>query len=121
MKYTNNPHYHRSIFKHFLQLQIIPTIIFLLVIVGLFLYILKWGHYLINSGYVEHFDTKISSSIDYNSPEFSHTVDLPLTTTYTCHNMCSSQSNCYLTGGNCTSDVDCPGCNPTKKNGNNEK
>ena len=26
--------------------------------------------------------------------------------------MCSSQSKCYLTGGNCTSDIDCFGCNP---------
>lgn len=60
-------------------------------------------HYISNSEKMENF---------YGSPEYSHSVDIPLTTTYSCKNMCSSQSKCYLTGGNCTSDIDCYGCNP---------
>ena len=59
-----------------------------------------------------------------NNSKYSHSVDLPLTTTYTCNNMCSSQSKCYITGEQCTSDTDCYGCNiPNKmyeKNNNNK-
>jgi len=50
------------------------------------------------------------------SPQFSHNVDQPINTTYSCKNMCSSQSKCYITGEQCTSDVDCTGCVPTYKN-----
>ncbi len=98
------------------------TILFTFIVVCLFFFILKWGHFLITSGYIvkniEHFDALYTNPSDYGNPKFSHTVDLPLTTTYTCHNMCSSQSKCYLTGGNCTSDIDCFGCNPYSKKSN---
>ena len=50
-----------------------------------------------------------------NNSKYSHSVDLPLTTTYTCNNMCSSQSKCYITGEQCTSDTDCYGCNIPNK------
>jgi hypothetical protein len=56
------------------------------------------------SNYIDYYNKT------YNDPAYSHTVDLPLTTTYTCNNMCGSQSKCYLTGDQCTSDTDCPGC-----------
>jgi hypothetical protein len=39
-------------------------------------------------------------------------VDLPLTTTFSCNNMCGSTSRCYITGQQCLSDNDCPGCQP---------
>ena len=94
----------------------ISTILFTFVVVFLFIIILQWGIFLIESGYimkrVENFDALYFNKSDYGNPKFSHTVDIPLTTTYTCQNMCSSQSKCYLTGGNCTSDIDCLGCNP---------
>ena len=44
--------------------------------------------------------------------EYSKSVDIPIVKGYSCKNMCSSQSKCYITGGNCTSDGDCEGCNP---------
>lgn len=42
----------------------------------------------------------------------SHTVDLPLTTTYSCKNFCGPTARCALTGQQCLSDMDCPGCQP---------
>jgi hypothetical protein len=100
----------------------ISTILFTFVVVCLFFFILQWGNFLIDSGYImknskndENFDPLYINQPDYGNPKFSHTVDIPLTTTYTCQNMCSSQSKCYLTGGNCTSDIDCVGCNPFGK------
>lgn len=47
-----------------------------------------------------------------SSPSYSHTVDLPLTTTISCNNFCGPQSKCAITGTQCTSDVDCSGCQP---------
>jgi hypothetical protein len=42
----------------------------------------------------------------------SHTVNMPLTTKYSCNNFCGPPSKCSITGDQCTSDVDCPGCLP---------
>jgi hypothetical protein len=41
----------------------------------------------------------------------THTVDLPLTTTVSCTNMCIN-ARCSKTGQQCLSDIDCPGCQP---------
>lgn len=46
------------------------------------------------------------------SSSTSHTVDLPLTTTKSCQNKCGPPARCYITGHQCTSDIDCPGCQP---------
>ena len=45
-----------------------------------------------------------------NGPNFSHTVDQPINTTISCSNVCGPLGRCYLTGEQCTSDVDCYGC-----------
>ena len=42
----------------------------------------------------------------------SHTVDLPLTTTYSCKNFCGPTARCAITGQQCSADIDCPGCQP---------
>jgi hypothetical protein len=42
----------------------------------------------------------------------SHTVNLPLNTTYTCQNFCGPTARCAITGQQCLSDTDCPGCQP---------
>ena len=49
---------------------------------------------------------------DYNTPETSHTVNLPINTTYSCSNMCGPLARCSITGEQCTSDVVCFGCQP---------
>ena len=42
----------------------------------------------------------------------SHTVNLPLTTTYSCQNFCGPTARCSITGQQCFADIDCPGCQP---------
>jgi len=53
--------------------------------------------------------------VDVYSPQESsqttHTVDLPLTTKFSCTNMCIN-ARCSKTGQQCLSDIDCPGCQP---------
>ena len=78
---------------------------FLLVIL-----IFYWIDYLsINKYIIESFQQSNNSSLNNST---SHTVDLPLTTTYSCKNMCGPQARCSLTGQQCTADIDCPGCQP---------
>ena len=79
-----------------------------LIVSSLFLLILifKWMHYLVNKNYI------IEGLRDMGTSDTSHTVNLPLTTTYSCKNMCGPLARCYITGHQCTSDIDCPGCQP---------
>jgi len=88
--------------------------------------IFKWINYLsVNDYIVETFDTldkkaKIKycpCSIQY--PEYeqdkidtSPNIDLPINTTFSCKNMCSSRGRCHITGQQCLTDTDCPGCQP---------
>lgn len=47
-----------------------------------------------------------------NSLETSNTVNMPLTTAYSCKNFCGPNSRCSITGNQCLADGDCPGCQP---------
>jgi hypothetical protein len=40
----------------------------------------------------------------------SHTVDMPLTTKTSCQNFCGPNARCAITGQQCFTDIDCPGC-----------
>jgi len=42
----------------------------------------------------------------------THSVDMPLTNIYSCNNFCAPTSRCAITGQQCFSDIDCPGCQP---------
>ena len=44
----------------------------------------------------------------------THTVDLPLNTSYHCQNFCGPGARCAMTGQQCFTDIDCPGCRPLK-------
>jgi len=69
-----------------------------------------WIHYLVNNKYiVECFDTLVQ---DRGQSDTNHTVNLPLTTTYSCRNFCGPTARCSITGQQCTADIDCPGCQP---------
>jgi hypothetical protein len=46
------------------------------------------------------------------SSKTSHSVDLPLNTIYSCQNFCGPNSRCAITGQQCFTDIDCPGCQP---------
>lgn len=86
--------------------------------------IFKWINYLsINKYIVENFQSDNSNqnnsnqnnSTQNNSTQNNsntHTVDLPLTTSYSCKNFCGPTSRCAVTGQQCFTDIDCPGCQP---------
>ena len=61
---------------------------------------------------VRLFFTKKDGFDDRGAADTNHTVNLPLTTTTTCNNFCGPQAQCAKTRDQCTSDVDCPGCQP---------
>jgi hypothetical protein len=46
-------------------------------------------------------------------------VDLPINTKYSCKNMCGPRGICSMTDEQCTSDIDCYGCQPKKQNKKN--
>uniref|UniRef100_A0A6C0LLF6 Uncharacterized protein n=1 Tax=viral metagenome TaxID=1070528 RepID=A0A6C0LLF6_9ZZZZ len=68
--------------------------------------IFQWINYLVANDYIRE------GLRDLGSSSTSHTVNLPLTTTYSCKNMCGPPSRCSISGQQCTSDIDCPGCQP---------
>jgi hypothetical protein len=53
---------------------------------------------------------------DIGTPDTSHTVNIPLTTRLSCQNFCGPTSRCSITGQQCFTDVDCPGCQPKMTN-----
>lgn len=84
----------------------IGLVLFCLVLIA---WLFKWIDYLTNNDFIiEQFDNNFGNV----SGNISHTVDLPLTTTYSCNNFCGPTSVCSITGQQCLSDVDCSGCNP---------
>ena len=58
------------------------------------------------------------NNIEENSTT-SHTVNLPINTTFSCKNVCGSLNRCLITGEQCSSDIDCYGCQPKKTITNN--
>jgi len=81
------------------------NLVLAVICVLLFIFILNWSHYLSINQYITECFTNASSKT-------SHTVDLPLTTTYSCKNFCGPNSRCAITGQQCFTDIDCPGCQP---------
>jgi hypothetical protein len=76
----------------------------------LFVLIFLWINYLtINDYIIECF----TNNVIPESSKTSHTVNLPLTTTYSCKNFCGPTARCSITGQQCLSDIDCPGCQPS--------
>ena len=68
--------------------------------VAWFVYGFNLLYSLVSNNRVERFENK------------TDVVDLPLTTAYTCDNFCGPTSRCSMTGHQCLSDLDCPGCKP---------
>ena len=89
------------------------NILFLLVISFiLFILIFKWIDYLSSNDYVYQIKQESFTNQEYSGDAISHTVDLPLTTTYSCNNFCGPTARCSITGHQCSADIDCPGCEP---------
>jgi hypothetical protein len=85
------------------------TIFLAVLCVVLLVFIFYWIHFLtIHKYIVECF----SINNNYYNDAVTHSVDLPLTTKYSCKNFCGPTSRCSITGQQCTADIDCPGCQP---------
>jgi len=78
-----------------------------LAVLSILLYIgvIHWGVYL-TKHMVECF------TVDREDPSTNHTVNLPINTTTSCENMCGPTAICSKTGEQCSSDIDCTGCQP---------
>ena len=63
----------------------------------------------------ENFDKYRSYYTDLGLPGTSHTVNLPINTTFECENKCMPPARCSITGQQCQADIDCCGCNPNSK------
>lgn len=95
------------------------TVLFALFRLLLLITIFKWINYLVRNNYVklnkhpvEGFDFNTQVIRDTGSPATTHNVEVPLTTTTSCKNMCGPPNRCSITGQQCFSDIDCPGCEP---------
>ena len=101
------------------------TIIYIFLCLFLFRFIIKYGSSVCSSfkeGLTEF--EKYSQQIipypedarinynDMNSPQYSHTVNLPINDPASCKNFCGPNAKCLLTKEQCTSNIDCQGCNP---------
>ena len=101
------------------------TIIYIFLCLFLFRFIIKYGSSVCSSfkegltdfekysqqviPYPE--DARINYN-DMNSPQYSHSVNLPINDPVSCKNFCGPNAKCLLTKEQCTSDIDCQGCNP---------
>ena len=91
------------------------TIIYVLLCLFLLVFVL------IKYGKIENFDNRkhpigypknaLINYNDINSPLYSHNVNLPINDPISCTNFCGPNSQCLITREQCTSDVDCKGCN----------
>lgn len=91
------------------QYILILAVISLLLLICIF----RWINFLGANNYIsENFDNNTQLVKDIGSDNTSHTVDLPLTTTYSCKNFCGPNATCSITGQQCFADIDCPGCQP---------
>lgn len=95
------------------------NILIALICLLLLICIFKWINYLVINNYVkssnlniEGFDTNTQIIRDTGRSDTTHNVNLPLTTTTSCKNMCGPPNRCSITGQQCFSDIDCPGCEP---------
>ena len=77
-------------------------IFYVIVCLILFVLIMQWVQYLTTNDYI----------VECFTSGASHTVNLPLTTSYSCKNFCGPTARCSITGQQCLSDIDCPGCQP---------
>ena len=84
-------------------------VFYVIICLILFFLIMQWVQYLTTNNYIVECFT---NNIMPESSKTSHTVNLPLTTSYSCKNFCGPTARCSITGQQCLSDTDCPGCHP---------
>ena len=93
-------------------MKLFRNIYFLVILsVLLLLFVFKFGDYLASEQYIKLVENFQNNNIE-ESIKTSHTVNLPLTTSYSCKNFCGPTARCSITGQQCFTDIDCPGCQP---------
>lgn len=93
--------------KDMRPLKMSMFIIFALISILLFIGLNKWMSLLLKNEIV------VECFAQPNQNLTTHTVDLPINTTYSCKNMCGPYGRCSITGQRCLSDIDCYGCKPS--------
>jgi hypothetical protein len=93
------------------------TILLAIISIALLIFVFSMIHYLTKNGYIrssfdsENFEPMKQIRERYDGST-THTVDLPINTTYSCQNFCGPTARCSKTGQQCFADIDCPGCQP---------
>lgn len=89
------------------------TLIIAIITFVLLYIIFKMIHHLSVKKYIVECFSDNKSIMDQTiNKSTSHSVDLPLTTTYSCQNFCGPNAKCAITGQQCFADIDCLGCKP---------
>jgi len=104
------------------------TIIYTIACLALFWIIIRWGSSLVvnkiclkegltdfekySHKVIPYPKDAVINLNDKNSPLYSHTVNLPFNSPYSCQNFCGPQAQCAITRDQCSTDIDCPGCQP---------
>lgn len=103
-----------------MKLGLIGLIICLFVSLILYWVVIQYGSSLLVIDKRMGFTNYNYNADEYNnsSPLYSHTVNLPINDPVSCSNFCGPKATCSKTGEQCTSDVDCFGCQPLPKKEN---
>lgn len=96
-------------------MKIYYTYIFLYALFFLFFYVFVISFYRNQRETFENIVYNPTTQSISDEVDTSHTVNLPINTTYSCSNVCGPQSQCSKTREQCTSDIDCYGCAPLLK------
>lgn len=72
----------------------------------------KIDYLTVNKYIIECFSNLGPIKEDVKGGSTTHTVNMPINTSYQCRNFCGPTSRCAITGHQCFTDVDCPGCQP---------
>jgi hypothetical protein len=95
------------------------TLLLFIVVLLILLCLFKWIDYLVETGSIykatnnEYVNEYVNEGFNTNeASNTNHTVNLPLNTTSSCSNFCGPTARCSMTGQQCTSDIECPGCQP---------
>lgn len=84
---------------------------------ALLIYVFSMINYLTKNNYIsssfkrENFEPSSMIKERYDGST-THTVNLPINTSYSCDNFCGPTARCSKTGQQCFADIDCPGCQP---------
>ena len=93
------------------------TIIYTIICLFLFWIIIKYVFLNKRALQIENFNpigypkNALNNYKNVNSPLYSHNVNLPINDPISCKNFCGPKAQCLITREQCTSDVDCKGCN----------